>query len=254
MTPTRNNPRADLEAEHTPAAIEGRLQAPIPHSYLRDFIYGAIDGAVTTFAIVCGVEGARLPAAIVVVLGVANLVADGMSMAASNFLGTRAEQQLRHRARREEEAHIATIPEGEREEIRQIFANKGFAGDDLERAVKIITSDINRWVDTMLQDEHGLALRGPSPFRAAVATFVAFVVIGALPLLAFVLDLAAPEWGVNAFAASAVLTGAAFIVVGALKSRVVGQRWYVAALETLSIGGLAAATAYAIGAMLRGLA
>jgi len=90
---------------------------------------------------VAGVTGAALEAGIVIVLGAANLIADGFSMAVSNFLATRAERQLRAKARREEELHIETVPEGEREEIRQILASKGFTGAYLDRAVEIITSD-----------------------------------------------------------------------------------------------------------------
>ena len=180
------------EAEHTPAAIRQRLSEGTSHSYLRDFIFGGIDGAVTTFAVVCGVEGAALPVRIIIILGAANLLADGFSMAVSNFLGTRAEHQMRARVRRQEELHIARFPQGEREEIRQIFASKGFAGEDLARAVEIITADRRRWIDTMVREEHGLALDGPSPMRAAVVTFVAFAVIGLVPLLAFLLNLVVP--------------------------------------------------------------
>ncbi len=100
---------------------------------MRDWIYGAIDGGVTTFAIVAGVVGANLPSAAVLLLGFANLVADGFAMAASNYSGTKVERDEYKRVLDIEQKHIALEPEGEREEIRQIFAAKGFAGDDLER-------------------------------------------------------------------------------------------------------------------------
>jgi VIT1/CCC1 family predicted Fe2+/Mn2+ transporter len=244
---------AKHQESHTPAAIRARLQAGPDHSYLRDFIYGAIDGSVTTFAVVSGVAGAGLDSKIVIILGLANLIGDGFSMAAGNFLGVRAEQQLRDQARHEEETHIAQFPEGEREEIRQIFASKGFAGKDLDRAVKIITADINRWVDTMLKEEHGLSLQGPKPLRAALTTFLAFLLVGAIPLLPFLVNVIVGEIIPEPFYFSMAMTGAAFFVVGAFKSRFVRESWYRAGLETLVVGGTAAGLAFLVGVVLKSL-
>ena len=245
---------SELEADHTPAAVRERLMLGPRHSYLRDFVYGAIDGTVTTFAVIAGVAGAGLSSSIVIILGMANLLADGFSMAVSNYLATRTDQQMRERARKMEEHHIAAFPEGEREEIRQIFEAKGFTGEDLERAVTIVTSDLDRWVDTMLQEELGLSLQGPSALRAAAATFIAFFVVGLVPLLAFLVEMLTGLPIQEPFVWSSALTGIAFFVVGALRGRFVAKRWPIAGLETLLIGGSAAALAYGVGVLLKGLA
>jgi VIT1/CCC1 family predicted Fe2+/Mn2+ transporter len=254
MHDEQGRPPAHVKAAHTPAAIRERLAAATRHSYLRDFVYGAIDGAVTTFAVVCGVAGAELSTGVIVVLGAANLLGDGFSMAASNYLGTRTEEQLRERARRAEEREIDLYPEGEREEIRQIVRSKGFEGADLERAVKIITSDRKHWIDMMMTEEHGLPLEGPSAIRAAGTTFLAFVVVGLIPLLPFFAAYLAPALTGREFLWSALSTAAAFFGVGAVKSRFIDERWYWSGLETLFFGGIAAVVAYVVGALLKGVA
>jgi len=240
-----------LEVEHTPWAVRRRLRSRPSPSYLHDFIYGAIDGAVTTFAVVSGVAGADLGASVVIILGGANLIADGFSMAVSNYLGSRAERQRRELARREEELHIRLVPEGEREEIRQIFASKGFEGQDLERVVDVITSDAELWAETMMTEELGYGSSQPNELRAAATTLLAFLTVGFLPLAAYVFDLITPGEVDQAFAWSAAMTGIAFFVVGSMKSRFVEQSWWRSGLETLVVGGLAAALAYAVGALLK---
>lgn len=245
------NPLAD---EHTPRAIARRLQQGGSVSYLRDFIYGAIDGTVTTFAVVAGVTGAQLEDSVVIILGVANLIADGFSMAVSNYLGSRAERQQRERAYDEELRQIREFPEGEREEVRQIFAAKGFEGDDLERIVEVITADEDLWVDTMMREELGYAETLPNELRAGLSTLVAFVVVGFIPLMAFVADALAPGDLPNTFLWSTVLTGVAFFVVGALKARFVERGWVRSGLETLAVGGIAATLAFLAGVLLQGVA
>jgi vacuolar iron transporter family protein len=100
-----------------------------------DWIYGGIDGTVTTFANVAGGAGADPTGTVVLVLGVANLVADGFAMGEGNYSGTKAELERKH---------IALVPSGEREEIRQTFVPKGFPGGELERFVDVITCDEDR--------------------------------------------------------------------------------------------------------------
>lgn len=132
---------AKLEHSHTQEAIRARLARDPGVSYLRDWIYGGIDGVITTFAVVAGVVGADLPSRVILVLGLANLVADGFAMAAGNYSGTQAERDDYDRLLAVERKHIAIVPEGEREEIRQIFGSKGFSGDNLESIVDVITAD-----------------------------------------------------------------------------------------------------------------
>ena len=159
----------------------------------------------------------------IIILGLANLIADGFSMGISNYLGTKSENELIDNAKSEELEHIKHYPEGEKEEIRQIFEKKGFRGDDLENAVETITSDVERWVDTMLQDEHGFSLAKKSPFKAGSATFIAFILIGFIPLLTFIVNWLAPGSIDKPFMVSAVLTGIAFFLVGAFKTKFVGK-------------------------------
>lgn len=243
---------ATLEHAHDPESISQRVNGRARYHYLRDFVYGAIDGTVTTFAVVSGVAGAGLNPNIVIVLGLANLVGDGFSMAASNYLGTRTERQLREKARVMERRHIAEVPEGEREEVRQIYAAKGFEGSDLDRAVEIITSNETRWIDTMLVDELGISLESPSAIKAALTTLVAFCAVGSLPLMAFIFGSAFQVESATLYLISTLLTGLAFFLVGAAKALFVDQKWYWSGLETLGIGAVAAGLAYAVGLILKG--
>ena len=242
---------AVLEHSHEPQEISRRLHASTKHSYLADFVYGAIDGTVTTFAVVSGVAGAGLSPEIIVILGFANLAGDGFSMAASNYLGTRTDRQLLEKARQMEARHIAKAPDGEREEIRQIFSQKGFDGELLEEIAGVITADKKRWIDTMLTDELGLRLSTPNPVCAAIVTFVAFLVVGFVPLFSFVWQLFGALPMESAYGWSTAFTAIAFFGVGAAKSRFVEEKWYYAGLETLLVGGMAAGLAYGIGALLR---
>ena len=232
-----------LEHGHEPADIAERINGDAGRSYLRDIIYGAIDGAVTTFAIVAGVVGAELSTKVILILGIANVLADGFSMAAGNYSGTKAELDDVRRIRDIEDRHIRLVPEGERAELRAILAQKGLDGEVLDAAVDAIANNKKAWIDMMLVEEYGLSPVDPHPMRAALATFVAFLVAGLIPLFPYVVSL--PE----AFTWSIWLTAATFFCVGALKSRWSLAPWWRSGLETLLIGGCAASIAYIVGTL-----
>lgn len=228
-----------LEHSHTREAIHDRLAQGPRNSYLRDAIYGGIDGMVTTFAIVAGVVGANLSASVLLILGFANPMADGFAMAASNYMGTKSEHDDYDRVLGIERKHIALVPEGEREEIRQIFEAKGFTGDDLDRLVTVITSDRALWAKTMATEEYGLSSTLRSPRLAALTTFAAFIICGCLPLLSYLLP--------QGFYTCVLATGATFFGVGAIKSVWSPAGWLRSGLEVFLIGMIAAALAFAVG-------
>ncbi|WP_341477210.1 VIT1/CCC1 transporter family protein [Shimia abyssi] len=204
-------------------------------------MYGAIDGAVTTFAIVAGVAGAGLSPFVIVALGLANVLADGFSMAAANYSGTKAELDNKRRLQDVEARHIQEYPEGERLEVREIFSKKGLSGTLLDEASDAITQNHENWIAFMLEGEYGLAGVDPHPERAAATTLLAFLAAGIIPLLPFLLGLR------EAFTISVVMTMVTFVAIGALKSFWSLTPWWRSAGETLFIGGLAAAIAYFVG-------
>jgi VIT1/CCC1 family predicted Fe2+/Mn2+ transporter len=230
---------ASMEHGHSPEEIRARLSSRVPESYLRDWVYGSIDGVVTTFAVAAGVAGANLSPHVVLILGFANLLADGFSMAVANYSGTRTEIDNYQRLLAIEKQHIRAVPDGEREEIRQIFAKKGFRGDDLEVVVATISADTRRWAETMVLEEYGLSPVQRSPVKAALSTFSAFALFGSLPLIPFMAG--------GGLVLSALAASVAFLLIGSFKSRWSMRSALHCSVETLAIGGVAAGLAFATG-------
>lgn len=237
-----------IRSEHQPQQVQRRLSGFRPAGYLRDGILGAIDGCVTTFSIIAGSFGGQFPPVVIVTLGVANLLADGLSMAVSNYQGTMSEVERQAKMRKLEHRHCALIPREQREEIRQIYRGKGFAGALLERIVDVIMKNPEVCVTTVLNEEMGMVSHQPNPLFAALATFGAFVIVGSLPLLPFVLY---RDSAVEPFIMSVVATAFVFVGIGIVKARLVAQPVVRSTLETLLMGGGAALVAYFIGALIR---
>lgn len=237
----KNILKEDLIKEHHPDVIHKRLSQTPKKQNISDAVLGGIDGCITTFAVVSGSVGAGFPSSVAVILGFANLIADGFSMAVSNYESSKAEQEFFESIRKSEERHIDEIPEGEREEVRQIFQAKGFNGELLEKIVETITADKRIWLEVMLSEEHGLSKISPAPSMSAVVTFTAFISVGAIPLIPYLLPSLAMH---QQFLISAFLAGIMFFSIGMLKSLVLAKPLFLSGVRTLLTGGTAAALAY----------
>ncbi|WP_421898742.1 VIT1/CCC1 transporter family protein [Marinoscillum sp.] len=217
--------------------------------YLGEFVYGAIDGSVTTFAVVAGAAGAGLDSAVVIILGFANLIADGFAMSVGSYLSTKSEQQNYHKHKQIEYWEVDHMPEKEREEIREIYAAKGFEGDLLDQVVATITADKDRWVDVMMKEELEMAEGTKSPLAMGSVTFISFISLGFIPLIIYVGDYIQPI-SADLFLISSLLTGVCFLGIGYLKSIVTNTSKLQSIMETLLLGGAAATLSYFVGNIL----
>lgn len=217
--------------------------------YISEFVYGGIDGAVTTFAVVAGAAGANADIIWVLIFGFANLIADGFSMSVGNYFSVKAERDNFEKHKKIEYWEIDNLREKEVEEIREIYEAKGFKGELLEQVVEVITSNNDVWVDTMMKEELEMTKDQKAPVKTAFATFLSFNVIGIIPLLSYVMS-ALFDFQGDLFLISCIATGIALMIVGYLKSEVTQTSHFKGILETLLLGGLAAFLAYLAGDVL----
>jgi len=221
--------------------------------YLAEFVYGGIDGSVTTFAVVAGSAGAGLDSSVIIILGFANLIADGFSMSVGSYLSNKSELENFRKHERREYWEVENIPEEEREEIRQIYRSKGFEGELLEKVVNVITEDKDRWVDVMMKEELAMMKQLKSPFAMGLVTFISFILVGLIPLLVYVLDYLVVFPINHLFFTSITMTFFAFFGIGFLKSIVNQTSKLKSISETLFLGAAAATLAYYTGNILEKL-
>lgn len=235
------------EALHGQSSWLNRFQ-----DYIGEFVYGGIDGSVTTFAVVAGAAGAQLDSAIVIILGFANLIADGFAMSVGSYLSTKSEKQKYQKHKNIEYWEVDHLPDKEREEVREIYAAKGFEGELLEQVVDQITADKDRWVDVMMKEELEMAEETKSPIAMGAVTFVSFLILGFIPLIIYVIDYTVGTEA-DLFLYSSVMTFIIFGLIGYAKSYVTNTSRIRGMFETLFLGGSAAGLAYFVGDLLEKL-
>jgi VIT1/CCC1 family predicted Fe2+/Mn2+ transporter len=222
--------------------------------YFKEVIYGGIDGIVTTFAVVAGFAGAALSSdeatqlsfLVVLLFGLANLFADAASMGLGNFLSVRSEKDLYGVARERQATQLTGDTTSEVQVTQQLLLDKGFSPSDAATLARLYTSNPNYWLDFMMTHKQELSdPRGENEMLTGLATFVSFMIFGAVPLLPFILS---PDGTASTvFLYSCIGTFGALVLLGVLKWRVIGAKFWSSLTEVVLVGGTAAVLAYVVG-------
>jgi VIT1/CCC1 family predicted Fe2+/Mn2+ transporter len=210
---------------------------------LREIVFGMNDGLISQLGFVAGVSGALDQPGPIVVAGLAALVAGSVSMAIGGYLSVKAQQEFYLSEIRRELHEMETMPEHERDEVRQLYRAKGFDGPELERIVAAITANREVWLKVMMEEELGLFPEHDTrPLVSAAYTGASFALGALVPLLPYLFLPPLPALSVAVVLAAATLFG-----IGASKARLTRRHWLPSGLEIMGLGLLAAAIGYGIG-------
>ncbi len=221
-------------------------------NYLGEFVYGGIDGCVTTFAVVAGAVGAGLDSAIIIVLGFANLFADGFAMSVGAYLSTKSTNDSFYKFKNQEFLKIKQNPDFEKKRLKNLFLKKGYSEKLTNDLVHETVDNKELWVNTIMAEDLDLIAEQKSPFIIGSITYASFILIGIIPLSVYVWDYFSDQ-SINLFLWSSILTAFGFILIGILKSHVTQTNIIKSILETLILGAIAALVSYYVGDFLEQL-
>lgn len=209
--------------------------------WIRDITLGVNDGLVSVLTLLAGVAAAAA-GDVVLLAGVAGLTAGAISMAVGAYVSAKAYRAFYLKEMRREIREMQELPDVEREEIREIYAARGFEGELLDRVVETITDNPRVWLKVMMSEELGLSAQFGRPLGAAAVMFVAFISGGVIPVLPFI-------WGegLGALFVSFALTAVALLVAGAVRTKFTGEHPLRAGGELIAMAVIGVAAAYGIG-------
>lgn len=223
--------------------------------HIKSAVYGGLDGIITTFATVTSVAGSGLPHSVILIIGLAHLVADGLSMGLGDMLSSQAEADLVNHERAREVWEFENYPEGEMEEMIELYEKKGISTEDAKLVVHTLAKYKEAFIDIMMIEELNLMPvdDDDSPLMGGIVTFVSFMAFGVIPLLSYLVNLI-PGLGMSAdtvFYASCVLTVITLFLLGAVKATFVGQQWWKSGTSMMINGTVAASCGWLIGYLLK---
>jgi len=218
--------------------------------FIKSLIYGGFDGVITIFAIIAGAQGSNLGAAVVIILGVSGVVGDAISMAVADYLSTKSEKDYNSGERKREQWEVQNNPEGEKQEMVELYVRKGIVREDAEKMTEILAKNEDTWVDVMMAEELGIIEGDESPIKNGLVTFFSFLIFGMIPVIPYIIGYAAhvpDNRTIDLFGISVALTGVLLFLMGVIKTGVTGGNVIKAGMETFIVGAVAAGTAYGVG-------
>lgn len=222
--------------------------------YLSEIVYGGIDGSVTTFAVVAGAVGADLGSSVILILGFANLIADGFSMAVGAYLSSKATHEKFHKIESIVTTEFEKIDNITKEIIHNVYSKKGFKGQLLEDITNETTSNKELYIDFNMKEVNEMIHPELSSLNIAFATFLSFFIVGLIPLSYYLYQFLVGEKATfDSFIMSCILTSIAFILIGFFKSFITNKNKLIAIIETLLLGTIAASLSYILGNFLEKL-
>jgi len=210
---------------------------------VRDIIIGMSDGLTVPFALAAGLSGSIGDAFVVVVAGLAEMAAGGISMGLGGYLAGRSEVDTYQAELQRERQEVRDVPQAEAAEVRQIFAQYGLEGQSLDSAVRAVTSNPRSWVGFMMREELGLERPDPrQALRSALTIGLSYVAGGLVALAPYALGLPLA----TALLVSVVVTLIALILFGAFRAHFTGVPVVRGALQTALVGAIAAGAAFGL--------
>jgi predicted membrane protein (TIGR00267 family) len=229
--------------EGAAVASSGHRETHRQGNWLRDVILGGQDGLVNILGIILGVIAGGGSDTVLLVAGFAAAITESISMAAVGYTSAMSERDYYEAEKGRERAEIAAVPEVERQEIRDIYAAKGFTGSLLDGVVDTITANRENWLATMMDEElHLQPVQTRDVLRTAVVIGIATLIGHLIPLLPFLVLPRTP-----ALVTAIVLSAIALFAVGAYTAVTLVGDWRKSGLKFVAIGLGAAAIGFLIG-------
>lgn len=216
--------------------------------YVKSLVFGGLDGIITTFAVVAASVGGSLSTDVILLMGFANLVADGLSMGFGDYLSSQAEFEYTRAEHKREKWELDNYPEGEKQEMVELYVKRGMTESDAQSVIEVMSKYKNFFLDVMMVEELGLLPpdETDSPAKNGLVTFTAFVVFGFIPLTPYVFQGATGGGFTANFVAACFLTALTMLALGAAKAKFTNQSMSKSAGLMLLNGGLAAVAAYLV--------